>query len=153
MPANFDIHVPFLEPASATRNTIKKRAKVGGEMSLFCNYFCSTWPNFWCSRWAYGKILFISQKALHTMFGQLCLPLVKWNTSKAQMTVDIKGPALPLNQTKVHRRPFPSPIPWFSCEEVPITWSGWHWRCKLHPGPWCGHFEEARIPMCSHQSI
>lgn len=39
---NFDTYVPSLELASATRNAVEKRAKVGGEMSLFCNHFCST---------------------------------------------------------------------------------------------------------------
>lgn len=42
----------------------------------------------------------ILEKALHTMLGQLCLPLMKWNTSKAQMTTDIRNPALPLILTK-----------------------------------------------------
>lgn len=57
-----------------------------------------------------------SEKALHAMFGQRYLPLVEQNTSKAQVAVDIREAALPLNQKKVDRRFLPSPLSWFSCE-------------------------------------
>lgn len=57
-----------------------------------------------------------SEKALHAIFGQYCLPLVKQNISKAQVAVDIRKPALAVNQNKVHKRFLPSPLPWFSCE-------------------------------------
>jgi len=63
---------------------VEKSAKAGGEISLLCNHLClnlipevtSDLKEKYC----------ISDKALHTMFDQLCLPLVKQNTSCRKCT-------------------------------------------------------------------
>lgn len=57
------------------------------------------------------------EKALHAMFGQHCLPGAKYFQGPGNS--GHQGPALPLNQSKVHRIFLPSPLPWFSCKEVP----------------------------------
>lgn len=141
--SNFDIHVYSLELASATRNTVEKRAKVGVEMSLFCNHFCSTWPNS-SSRGDLLEKYCNSEKALHDMFNQHCFPLVKQNTSSAQVAVDVRGQPYLSIRTKCTGGSYPLLCPGFHVNKCPAKWSERNWRYKLHPGPrslWKGQNE------------